>query len=428
MPIVIGLGDTAWNDPLNIYGGKPTAAEPPKPAPSTGGGRKFTLTDQDRQDLRKTIAAEAAGEGENGMIAVGNVIRNRAERRGKGLADVVREPKQFTGYEAPGEGALKILQDPDQVARIDRIIDQMASGELPDITDGADHYHADYVSPDWARKMPQTTQVGSHLFYKAESGPDTRRKEMPTYAELAGQIGLDGDPFEAVLKGEAQPSTERKPKGRGMADLLPDEPEPMKGNGGVLAFANPGQDKIAPTFRSVLEGASQDLGRGLTVLSGYRAPTHAVEARKKSPGEHSQGTASDISMKGMNEQERKTLVQSLLARGAKRFITYSNSPDMLHVDMKDQQGNGQPWFMHDKSNRNLGRAPGWFQEIAKNPTPAQNAIAAQTSTTSPTTAPGNTIVIDESFAANDPMGLLAGGNPFATIVDKAKTKRVAEET
>jgi hypothetical protein len=428
MPIVIGLGDTSWNDPLNIYGGKPTAAEPPKSAPATGGGRKFTLSDQDRQDLRKTIAAEAAGEGETGMVAVGNVIRNRAERRGKGLAEVVREPKQFTGYEAPGEGALKILQDPDQLAKIDSIIDRMASGELPDITDGADHYHADYVSPDWAGKMPKTTQVGSHLFYRAESGPDTRRKEMPTYGELAGQIGLDGDPFEAVLKGETAPPSERKPKGRGMADLLPDEPEPMKGNGGVLAFANPGQDKIAPTFRSVLEGASQDLGRGLTVLSGFRAPTHAVEARKKNPGEHSRGTASDISMKGMNEQERKTLVQSLLARGAKRFITYSNSPDMLHVDMKDQQGNGQPWFMHDKSNRNLGRAPGWFQEIAQNPTAAQQAITAQTSATSPTAAPGNTIVIDESFAANDPMGLLAGSNPFAAIADEAKSRRVAEET
>lgn len=428
MPIVIGLGDTSWNDPLNIYGGEPTAAEPPKAAPATGGGRKFALSDQDRQDLRKTIAAEAAGEGENGMIAVGNVIRNRAERRGKGLADVVREPKQFTGYEAPGEGALKILQDPDQLAKIDSIIDQMASGELPDITDGADHYHADYVSPDWADKMPKTTQVGSHLFYKAESGPDTRRKEMPTYGELAGQIGLDGDPFEAVLKGETAPPSERKPKGRGMADLLPDEPEPMKGNRGALAFANPGQDKIAPTFRSVLEGASQDLGRGLTVLSGFRAPTHAVEARKKNPGEHSRGTASDISMKGMNEQERKTLVQSLLARGAKRFITYSSSPDMLHVDMKDQQGNGQPWFMHDKSNRNLGRAPGWFQEIANDPTAAQQAITAQTSATSPTAAPGNTIVIDESFAANDPMGLLAGGNPFAAIADEAKSRRAAEET
>lgn len=428
MPIVIGLGDTSWNDPLNIYGGKPTAAEPPKSAPATGGGLKFTLSDQDRQDLRKTIAAEAAGEGENGMIAVGNVIRNRAERRGKGLAEVVREPKQFTGYEAPGEGALKILQDPDQLATIDSIIDRMASGELPDVTGGADHYHADYVSPDWAGKMPKTTQVGSHLFYKAESGPDTRRKEMPTYGELAGQIGLNGDPFEAVLKGETAPPSERKPKGRGMADLLPDEPEPMKGNSGALAFANPGQDKIAPTFRSVLEGASQDLGRGLTVLSGFRAPTHAVEARKKNPGEHSRGTASDISMKGMTEQERKTLVQSLLARGAKRFITYSSSPDMLHVDMKDQQGNGQPWFMHDKSNRNLGRAPGWFQEIANDPTAAQQAITAQTSAASPTAAPGNTIVIDESFAANDPMGLLAGGNPFAAIADEAKSRRMAEET
>lgn len=430
MPIVIGLGDTAWNDPLNIFGGKPPAPEPPKPVAETEKPR-FTLTDQDRQDLRKTIAAEAAGEGETGMIAVGNVIRNRAERRGKSLADVVREPNQFTGYEAPGPDALQILQDPDQVAKIDSIIDRMAAGELPDITGGADHYHASYVSPDWAGKMPKTAEVGQHLFYRAENGPDTKRKPMPTYNDLAGQIGLDGDPFEAVLKGETSPASDRKPKGRGMGDLLPDEPEPMKGNGGALAFVNPGQDKIEPEFRSMLEGASQDLGRGLTVLSGFRAPTHAVEAAKNKPGEHSHGTASDISMKGMNEQERATLVQSLLARGAKRFITYSNSPDMLHVDMKDQLGDGTPWFMHDKSNRNLSRAPGWFQEIAKNPTPAQKAIEAQApagaGATAAPAATGNTIVIDEGFAASDPMGLLAGESPFAGIVDQAKAAKAAEQ-
>lgn len=430
MPIVIGLGDTAWNDPLNIFGGKATDPEPSAPASAPNSGRKFTLTDQDRQDLRKTIAAEAAGEGETGMIAVGNVIRNRAERRGKSLADVVREPKQFTGYEQPGDGALQILQDPDQVAKIDGIIDRLASGELPDITDGADHYHTKAVNPDWAGKMRKTTEVGEHLFYRAEDGPDTRSKPVPSYAELAGQIGLDGDPFEAVLKGETAPANERKPKGRGMADLLPEEPEPMKGNGGALSFVNPGQDKIAPDFRSVLEGASQDVGRGLTVLSGYRAPTHAVERVKKTPGEHADGTASDISMKGMNEQERATLVQSLLSRGAKRFITYSNSPDMLHVDMKDQLGDGTPWFMHDKTNRNLSKAPAWFQEIAKNPTPAQKAIDAQAPAGADTTAApaGNTIVIDETFAANDPMGLMNGENPFAGIVDQAKAKRQAEQT
>jgi hypothetical protein len=417
MPIVIGLGDTAWNDPLNIYGGKPAAAEPPKP--------RTQLPDVDRADLVKTIIAEAAGEGEQGMTAVAQVIKNRADRRGKSPADVVREPDQFTGYAKPGPQALKAMEDPTIRAKAESILDAVLAGELPDITGEADHYHAKSVNPDWASKMPKTAEVGEHLFYRAETGPDTK-KRVPSYNELAGQIGLDGDPFAAVLSGKSEEKTVRAPKGRGIADLLPDEPAPMTGNAGALAFVNPGQDEIQPTFRSVLEGASQDLGRGLTVLSGYRSPQHSVEARKQQPGEHSHGTASDISMKGMSEQERKTLVQSLLSRGAKRFITYSNSPDMLHVDMKDQQGDGRPWFMHDKTNKNLGRAPQWFQEIAASPTPAQAAIESQTA--NPSQVAGKTIVIDDSFAASDPMGLMAGGNPFADKAAEVKAAKEAEQT
>ena len=35
-----------------------------------------------------------------------------------------------------------------------------------DITDGATHYHADYISaPRWARKTEQTVKIDTHIFY-----------------------------------------------------------------------------------------------------------------------------------------------------------------------------------------------------------------------------------------------------------------------
>ena len=37
-----------------------------------------------------------------------------------------------------------------------------------DITDGATHYHADYVKPDWAATKPRTTEIGDHIFYRWE--------------------------------------------------------------------------------------------------------------------------------------------------------------------------------------------------------------------------------------------------------------------
>ena len=35
-----------------------------------------------------------------------------------------------------------------------------------DITDGARFYHADYVSPRWAKVKKKTTQIDTHIFYR----------------------------------------------------------------------------------------------------------------------------------------------------------------------------------------------------------------------------------------------------------------------
>ena len=39
---------------------------------------------------------------------------------------------------------------------------------LLDITDGATHYHADYVSPEWKKTKTKTTEIGDHIFYRWE--------------------------------------------------------------------------------------------------------------------------------------------------------------------------------------------------------------------------------------------------------------------
>jgi len=38
--------------------------------------------------------------------------------------------------------------------------------ELVDITDGATHYHADYVKPSWAATKRKTIEIEDHIFYK----------------------------------------------------------------------------------------------------------------------------------------------------------------------------------------------------------------------------------------------------------------------
>ncbi len=150
-----------------------------------------------------------------------------------------------------------------------------------------------------------------------------------------------------------------------------------------LRFVHPGQDRLDPTFRAMLEGVSDSLGQDLTVTSGYRSPNHPVEARKPTgPGMHSTGRAADISMAGMDDARRTELINALRQAGAMRFGAYSGSPNMLHVDMKNQHGTGAPHFMFDKTAANMGNAPAYFQAVAGNMTgqtvpPNQYAAAPQ---------------------------------------------------
>ena len=47
-----------------------------------------------------------------------------------------------------------------QIARL------VVSGLLEDVTGGATHYHAHYVSPKWRTTKTFTVKIGSHLYYK----------------------------------------------------------------------------------------------------------------------------------------------------------------------------------------------------------------------------------------------------------------------
>jgi len=156
------------------------------------------------------------------------------------------------------------------------------------------------------------------------------------------------------------------PEAKGLARLLPPEPNFPRGQGGKLNFVHKGQEGISPALRNSLTAVSQELGMDLTIQSGHRDKSHPVEKRKRNGGgEHTRGNAADISMRGMSESQRADLVQRLIAKGVRRFITYSGSPDMLHIDLKNQKGsNGSPYFMHDRSAANLKRAPKWLRALA----------------------------------------------------------------
>lgn len=144
--------------------------------PSVVGGGGTSVDPDDADVMARTIMGEARGEPEQGKIAVGWVILNRA-RSGKwfgGGGDifaVCRKPYQFSCWD-PGDPNLSIIT---RARAGDPVFDEclaaakkVLSGSVADPTGAATHYFANYIStPAWAKSPANlTVQIGVHKFYK----------------------------------------------------------------------------------------------------------------------------------------------------------------------------------------------------------------------------------------------------------------------
>ena len=79
-----------------------------------------------------------------------------------------------------------------------------------------------------------------------------------------------------------------------------------------------GKNEMKHQFMQVLQAIRREYGRPMRVTSGYRHPTHPVEARKlRSDGEHTRGMCCDIACD--NGHDRYRLVELALKHGITRI-------------------------------------------------------------------------------------------------------------
>lgn len=116
--------------------------------------QKIILSDAEREMIERVVAAEARGESFEGQAAVAEVIYNRCMNRGQSVEQVIWADKQFA-YPYGGE----ISQDTKEA--VAAVFDY----ELLNL-DGAEYFHADYVTPYWAEDMQEVCRIGGHIFYK----------------------------------------------------------------------------------------------------------------------------------------------------------------------------------------------------------------------------------------------------------------------
>lgn len=183
-----------------------------------------------RQYLIRTMLGEAANQSDEGMAGVAHVILNRAkdDRWGNDVRSVVLAKNQFEPWNDPAakKRMLGYRTDSEEYQRAARIADGVLSGDIADMTGGADHFlNADIVRqrrggslPSWAEQMWDTRQViGDHTFLGG-SGADTLAGddgwvEVTDPAILEQLNAPDGDWIEvtdpailAQLNGEKAPA------------------------------------------------------------------------------------------------------------------------------------------------------------------------------------------------------------------------------
>ena len=148
--------------------------------------KSLVVDDKEVTCMAKNIFFEAAIESTAGKLAVAHVTLNRVEhkRYPNTVCEVVYEGPHYTGANGelypvrdrcqfswycdgkgddprPGSG---LWEDAQELAKYVLLRQE----ELPDITDGALHYHASYIkAPRWAKKKKITTTIDTHIFYRS---------------------------------------------------------------------------------------------------------------------------------------------------------------------------------------------------------------------------------------------------------------------
>ena len=180
LAIGFALGISLFSEDANVEA--PETAIELIPAPT-----KFEAPELNHEIicLARNIYFEARNESVYGQLAVASVTLNRVNsaKFPNTVCEVVHQAK-YSKWWAEAHGRKVPIKHKCQFSwfcdgKSDEIYDhktyekiynlaEIAYNTDIDITEGATHYHADYVNPDWAAYMKTVAKVDTHIFYKMD--------------------------------------------------------------------------------------------------------------------------------------------------------------------------------------------------------------------------------------------------------------------
>ena len=90
-----------------------------------------------------------------------------------------------------------------------------------------------------------------------------------------------------------------------------------------------GNNEMSDKFLEMLDDLRHECGFPFYVTSGYRDPSHSIEAKKSKPGTHAQGIAADIRIS--NGAEGFVIVSKAIAAG---FTGIGIAKTFIHLDSR----------------------------------------------------------------------------------------------
>ena len=141
--------------------------------------------DRSAECLALNMYHEARGQGIAGELAVTAVVLNRVndKRYPNTICEVVEQGPTRASWQDPKirfpvknrcqfswfcDGKSDTPRNKKIYNRMYNLADAILGNEISflDITGGATHYHADYVSPAWAKTKMKTVEIQDHIFYR----------------------------------------------------------------------------------------------------------------------------------------------------------------------------------------------------------------------------------------------------------------------
>ena len=124
--------------------------------------------------LARAVYFEARSESELGQLAVAKVILNRVKDPDypKTICGVVyqgSERRNSCQFSFACDGLANRVRSPESWARAKQIAERAVADDPSIRMLHATNYHADYVTPRWAKTLKRLVRIGHHIFYKTHA-------------------------------------------------------------------------------------------------------------------------------------------------------------------------------------------------------------------------------------------------------------------